>query len=250
MFVSDTHTVIDQVMSLIVQAAVSAVGRKGEFHLALSGGSTPQPLYTRLAIDPDARNMPWLKTHLWIVDERQVPETDDQSNVKMIRETLADHTPMRSRQIHAVPVEQEDPGAAYESQLREVFGQPEAPPRIDFMLLGMGDDGHTASLFPGSGAIGETERMVVVNEGPAVTPPPRVTMTYPLINAARIVGVLITGDKKRQMLWEVEKTWREKGADPDRLPITGVSPQRGRLEWFIDHDAAGTDAEDEAIELA
>jgi len=218
---------------------VGAAGRKGEFHLALSGGSTPEPLYTRLLIDPDARVMPWDRTHLWLVDERRVPASDARSNFRMIRETIVEHTPVRRRHVHRVPVEAPAPAEAYEAELRRVFGQPEAPPRLDFVLLGMGADGHTASLFPGSPALGERQRLVAENAGPAVTAPPRVTMTYPLLNEARILAVLVTGARKRAMLEAVTGAAAAGTADPARMPITGIAPTRGRLDWFIDEEAGG-----------
>src|SRR5690606_40064 len=141
------------------------------FHLALSGGSTPEPFYMRLVTDPRYRAIPWEQTHLWIVDERRVPERDDRSNFKMIREALADHVPLRSRQRHPMPVLEADPAARYEAELRRVVDPDARVPRLDFVVLGMGDDAHTASLFPHSPALEETQKLVAVNAGEYVTPP-------------------------------------------------------------------------------
>ena len=238
----------DDLAMALLGVASDAVGQRDVFHLALSGGSTPEPFYMRLVTDPRFRALPWERTHLWVVDERRVPETDDLSNYKMISETLADHVPMRRRQRHPMPVMLDDPAGAYEQELREVFGLSGAgadgaggkPPRLDFVLLGMGEDGHTASLFPHSPALRVRDRWVAVNEGPGVTPPARVTMTYPLINAARNVAVLVTGEKKADTL---RRVGRLGGADASELPIGAVDPDSewgGFLTWYLDPQAAGS----------
>jgi 6-phosphogluconolactonase len=236
----DTDELFAVLGKSLVNMAINSVQANGVFHLALSGGSTPEPFYTRLVSDPDFRLIPWDKTHVWLVDERRVPLDHEKSNYRMIRETLLDHVPMRERNKHPVPVDEADPGAAYERELLSHFeGRPE--PAIDFLLLGMGDDGHTASLFPGSGGLAEKERFVVNNEGPGVVPPPRVTMTYRLINDARHVGVLCVGPKKLATLTKVDQQMRDAGPDPVTLPITGIRPRRGRLVWYLDQAAAGAD---------
>ena len=175
------------------QAAFDAVEARGVFHLALSGGSTPEPFYMRLVVDPLYRALPWQSTHLWIVDERRVPESDPRSNMRMIRESLAAHVPMPENHVHAVPTQAADPAAEYEAEMADVFGiapVPGAPvPKLDFVLLGMGSDAHTASLFPESPALAEKVRWIANNDGPRVVPPARITMTYPLINNARRVVV-------------------------------------------------------------
>ncbi len=235
-------------MSLLT-AAIEAVGHRGEFHLALSGGSTPEPFYMRLVTDPRYRTIPWEQTHLWIVDERRVPEDDDRYNFKMIRESLADHLPLRSRQRHPMPVLADDPAALYEAELRRVVDPNAVIPRLDFVVLGMGDDAHTASLFPHSPALAENKKLVAVNAGEHVTPPDRVTMTYPLLNAARRLAVLVTGAKKAATIQRVEEQLRATGPDPESLPITGIQPQAanpndpaaGTLTWYLDALAAGQD---------
>lgn len=237
----------DDLAMALLGAASDAVGQRDAFHLALSGGKTPEPFYIRLVTDPRFRALPWDRTHLWIVDERRVPETDDRSNYKMISESLADHVPMRRRQRHPMPVMLDDPAGAYEQELREVFGLAGAgaaagsgtPPRLDFVLLGMGDDGHTASLFPHSPALGVRDRWVTVNEGPTVTPPARVTMTYPLLNAARNVAVLVVGGAKAATLRRVGEAGAERS---DELPISGIDPEGeagGFVVWYLDSEAAG-----------
>lgn len=218
----------------VISVALQAVKQRGVFHLALSGGSTPEPFYIRLCTDPRFRIFPWSQTHLWIVDERCVPDHDDRLNYRMIKSVLVDHVPVRSRQVHPMPVLAEDAAEQYEKTLRQTL----PAGRLDFVLLGMGDDGHTASLFPGSPALHEQHRWVAANDGPTVTPPPRLTMTYPLLNAARVLGVLATKKKKAVMLHEVDKQLAGVGPDIQKYPITGISPTQGELRWYLDAPAA------------
>ena len=223
----DTDDLIDVLGSELVLHAKTCVRAFGDFHLALSGGSTPEPLYKRLMYDPPLRELPWKRTHLWIVDERRVPPTDDRSNYKMIREYIVDHSGIPEDQVHPVPVELDDPATAYERTLREVLGWREkGHDRLDCCLLGMGGDAHTASLFPHSPALGETERLIALNEGPHVTPPPRVTMTYRLINASRLVAVLVTGRGERETLAKVAAGAGGGGSIKD-MPILGINPVGG-----------------------
>src|SRR5690606_18606296 len=160
----------------------------------------------------------------WVVDERRVPEDDARYNYRMISEALLDHVPLRSRQRHPMPVLVEDPASQYEAELRRVV-DPNAPvPQLDFIVLGMGDDAHTASLFPHSPALAERERLIAVNAGERVTPPDRVTMTFPLLNAARRIAVLVTGEKKAPTIQRIDTQLRTAGPDPVALPITGIHP--------------------------
>jgi 6-phosphogluconolactonase len=168
-----------------------------------------------------------------------VPDGDERSNVRMIREALTEHVPVRRRNVHAMAVMSDDPAGAYEAELRRVVGaaSPDAAPELDFVLLGMGGDAHTASLFPGSPVIGVRDRLVAVNDGPGVTPPARVTMTYPLLNAAREVAVLVTGANKAAALRRVAEQCRRHGPDPDAMPITGIDADG--LTWYVDEEAVG-----------
>ncbi len=234
----------DDLAADLSRAATEAVRDRGLFHLALSGGSTPEPFYTRLVLDPRYRLLPWQAAHLWIVDDRRVPEDDQKSNVRMIRESLADHIDIKKRHVHAMPVMEDDPAGLYEAELRRAFEQgaddaPQRPPALDYVLLGMGEDAHTASLFPNSPALDEAERWIAVNDGPHVTPPDRVTMTYPLLNAARRIAVLVTGSKKSATLRRIEAALADGSADKSALPITGVQPCGDVMKWFLDAEAAG-----------
>jgi 6-phosphogluconolactonase len=236
----EREQVFDALGQALLQAANEAIEARGQFHLALSGGGSPEPFYKQLATDPQFRAMPWQQTHLWLVDERRVPESDERSNMAMIRQALADHVPTPSRQVHPMPVMEQDPATLYEQALGQHVGAvDDAPPKLDFILLGMGGDCHTASLFPHSPANQITDRWVAVNEGEAVTPPDRVTMTFPLINAGRQVAVLVLGDSKFEPLRRIEQQMDEVGRDATTLPITGINPTAGSLHWYLDAAAAG-----------
>ncbi|MAE67277.1 MAG: 6-phosphogluconolactonase [Phycisphaeraceae bacterium] len=240
--VADIDDLYEDLGYAMMRVAVDAVKERDYFHLAVSGGSTPEPFYMRLVTEPPFRNLPWKRMHLWIVDERRVPDDDEKSNFRMIRESLSDHVPTPRHYIHPMPVLETDAADAYEQEMRQFMRhEGAAPPRLDFVLLGMGADGHTASLFPGSAALQESKRWIAVNEGPTVVPPTRLTMTYPLLNAARNVAVLVTGAGKASTLLEVDAHLRSGNPDPAPLPITGVDPtaRGGEMTWFLDEDAAG-----------
>jgi 6-phosphogluconolactonase len=224
---------------LLLQAT-NCVRAHGDFHLALSGGSTPLPFYRCLMVDPRFRQLPWERTHLWIVDERCVPPDDERCNFLHIRETIVEHVDIAPQQVHPVDAHLPGAAAAYDRALRETLAWREpGHDRLDFVLLGMGDDGHTASLFPHSPALAEPDALVIANDGPAVTPPPRITMTYRLLNASRFVAVLVLGARKHAALERVAKAGPE---DADRLPIRGIAPTGGELRWYLDR-AACTGAE-------
>lgn len=240
-------TVIDAIAADLLIHASNCVRTFGDFHLALSGGSTPLPLYERLMIDPRYRDFPWTRTHLWIVDERRVPFDDDRSNFKHISEILSDHSGIPQNQLHPMFAMQVDADLAYEKSLRETLGWRErGQDRLDFVLLGMGADAHTASLFPQSPALlaelnaqpdsPDSHRLVRINAGPNVTPPDRVTMTFRLINASRFIAFMVTGKSKRETIARVV-AGSENGVSPAELPVLGVRPSGGELRWYLDHDA-------------
>lgn len=232
----------DDLASALYGSAIRAVEEQRVFHLALSGGSTPEPFYMNLIIDPRWRGIPWSKTHLWLVDERCVPLESAQSNWKMIRETLAEHVPIKHRQLHPMPVGQDQAAALYEHELRAVIlGNDSTPaiPVLDFVLLGMGTDGHTASLFPHSPALMENKRLVTNNQGPMVTPPPRLTMTYPLLRSARQLAILVTGSHKTPILQTLARQLQEHGPNPELYPVTGLPLEEPSVTWFLDAAAAG-----------
>ena len=230
---------IDLVAAEIVVQAKACVREFGDFELALSGGSTPQPLYERLMYDPDCRQLPWVRTNLWIVDERAVPFNDPRSNFRMINETIVDHSGIPAEQVHPIMAVSETADVEYEAKLREVLQWRErGDDRLDFVLLGMGSDGHTASLFPFNEVLQETESLVRRVTAPVADPPQRVTMTYPLINAARVVAVMVTGPTKAEAVQRLAGGRESREA----LPIKGVRPVNGVLKWFLDAEACAASA--------
>ncbi|MFN0011643.1 MAG: 6-phosphogluconolactonase [Phycisphaerales bacterium] len=235
----DADALIDAIAADIMIQAVNCVRAFGDFHIALSGGSTPFPLYKRLMYDPRYRELPWKRTHLWIVDERRVPFDDDKSNFKHIREIIADHADIPANNVHPMMAMQDDADTAYEREMQQALAWREkGQDRLDFVLLGMGGDGHTASLFPRSPALnsGEEPRMILINSGPNVTPPDRVTMTYYLLNASRFIGVMCVGEGKKAMLAKIAAA-KNAGTSHEDLPILGVKPHSGEMRWYLDYAA-------------
>lgn len=235
--VSDTaENLIDLVAADLVVHALNCVRQFGDFHLALSGGTAPQPLYRRLMYDPNYRRLPWRRTHLWLVDDRCVGDDDNDSNFKMIRELIVDHAGIPPEQVHPMPVLSPTGDKDYEKELRNTLGWRErGQDRLDYALMGMGTDGHTASLFPHTEPLRESKRLIRFNRTETATPHERMTMTFPLINAARFIAVLITGQKKADMVNRVAT-----GDDPvAELPIKGLRPLNGELKWYLDAAACG-----------
>ena len=232
---ADANAALDALGADMFMHAKNCVRTFGDFHLALSGGSTPMPLYERLMIDPRFREFPWRRTHLWIVDERCVPFDHEKSNFRQIREMIVEHSDIPPSQVHPMLADQPDAAERYEAELREVLGWREkGHDRLDFVLLGMGDEGHTASLFPHSIAQTVTDHFVAFNRGPTVVPPDRVTMTYPLLNSARFIAALVLGQKKAQMIHRI-------ATDVDNaseIPIKGIAPIGGELRWYLDIESA------------
>jgi 6-phosphogluconolactonase len=227
----------EQAARLIVDTARQALSQRGHFTLALSGGSTPEKTYTRLARPDLAGQIDWNRTELFFGDERFVPRDDSRSNYHLARRTLLDHIPIPAGNIHPVPTELPDPAAAaaaYAATLASRFPTSAGPPEFDLILLGLGDDGHTASLFPGQPSLAVRDRWVIACP-PGVLPPPvdRVTFTFPVLNAARHVAFLVAGANKVGVVRDVLA-----GAPPEVHPAAGVRPMQGQLTWMLD-SAAG-----------
>ena len=225
---------------LIALLIEQAVTRHGRATVVLSGGATPRAVYWRLA---QHHRLPWDKIEIYFGDERAVPPSDPESNYRMARETLLEPNDVPPENVHRIHGElpPETAAASYEAELRSFAAElPPAgglpAPRFDMILLGMGDDGHTASLFPHSTAIHETQRWVVAV--PHATPPPplvpRVTVTPAVINAAAHVVFLVSGSAKAERLLKVITGDR----NPDELPSQIVRPTHGQLTWLLDADAA------------
>lgn len=231
----------DAAAGRIAMLAGSAVRARGRFVIALSGGTTPRATYRRLADPAFAAQVPWTQVHVVWGDERSVPPDDPMSNYGMARTTLLDRVPVPTSQIHRIEGELDPALAAqrYEATLRQVFGTPMGPPRsgpgarIDLVLLGLGDDGHTASLFPGGAALGEVDRWAVP-AFPATVPTPRVTLTLPVIAAAAEVIFLVSGAAKAQILARV----LDPALRAPELPARSVARSGGCVRWIVDAPAA------------
>jgi 6-phosphogluconolactonase len=210
----------------------AAVRRAGSAAIVLGGGRTPRPLYERLAM-AHADAVPWRHVHVWWSDERFVPAEDADSNFRMARETLIDRVPLTPDHVHPMPTTPDDPEAAarlYEALLAQSFGR--TLPSFDLILLGIGGDGHTASLFPRSAALRERARHVVVTRAPTA-PVTRLTFTYPVLNNASSVQFVVTGSEKAPVLRRV----LEGGCEAEECPAAGVRPSTGELVWWLDEAA-------------
>jgi len=198
----------------------------GSFFLALSGGRTPRALYQCLAADYRDR-IPWALVNIFWSDERYVPHDDPRSNYGMARETLLDHVPVSAGRVHPMPTDPADPDEAarrYERTLPRVF---------DLVLLGIGSDGHTASLFPGSPTLDEPERRVVVASAP-IEPQVRLTLTLGALNGSDTVFFVVTGANKAPALRRIVKD----SPDYHLCPAVGVRPRGGTVIWWVDAAAA------------
>jgi 6-phosphogluconolactonase len=221
-----------------VEQAEQAVAKLGRVRIAISGGSTPKAAFALLAdpAEPWQKRMPWPKLDLWWVDERCVPPDDADSNYRMTREAMLDHVPLAPEQIHRMKGELEPEAAAarYEAELRQGFRLADAElPQLDVVQLGMGPDGHTASLFPHSAGLNVQDRLAVANHVSAKDAW-RVTLTKPVINRGSEVFFLIGGADKAQILKEV---WMGPH-DPERLPSQLIRPASGILTLLLDRAAA------------
>jgi 6-phosphogluconolactonase len=214
--------------------AADAVQKSGKFSVALSGGSTPRSLYQLLASGAFPK-LPWNRTCFFFGDERHVPPDDPESNYRMANEAMLSKVPVPAANVFRIPAEMKDAGAAasaYEQTLRSFFhlGPPEFP-RFDLILLGLGSDGHTASLFPDSSALGENRKLVVANWVEKFKTH-RITFTFPVLNHAACVMFLASGADKAGILHEVLENPQ---AD---LPSQKVRPVNGSLLWMVDQAAA------------
>jgi 6-phosphogluconolactonase len=227
----------------VLNAASEAIALRGRFTIALSGGSTPKNLYTLIAANASA-SLPWAQMFFFWGDERHVPPEDAESNYRMAEQTLLSKTPVPTANVFRVPTENPDASAAaeiYEQTLRNFFAlAPGQVPRFDLILLGMGPDGHTASLFPETAALQERSKLVVANWVEKLQTS-RITFTLPVLNAARCVAFLVSGSDKAAVLREV----LEGDAPGEKYPSKLVRPDDGKLIWFVDR-AAASDLSDAA----
>ena len=218
----------------IFHAAADAIGNRGVFRIALSGGTTPVRLFRLLAVPPFRERAEWSRTRFFFVDERCVPPEDPRSNYRLAKEHLLDPLGVPAERVFRMHGEDEPCRAAaeYQSILEEEFGGQDSVPRFDFVLLGLGTDGHTASLFPGTRVVEESGRWVAENEV-AKLGEWRLTLTLPVLNASRWDVFLVTGAEKSGVVAKAVR--RESSRE---LPASFVRPDRGSLIWILDEAAA------------
>ena len=226
----------DAAAELVIRATNEAVSKRGRFTIALSGGSTPKSLFNLLA--SNARTtLPWDRMFFFWGDERHVPPTDPESNYRMAEEAMLGKIPVAAGNVFRIAAENPDAAAAaeaYEQTLRKFFGlAPGQIPIFDLILLGMGPDGHTASLFPGTAAVHERSRLVVSNWVEKFKTD-RLTLTLPVLNAARQVAFLVSGTDKAAVLHTV----LEENVPPEQYPAKLIQPVDGKLLWLVDRAAA------------
>jgi 6-phosphogluconolactonase len=235
----DNAAIARRAAEIFVKMAQSAVTRNGSFTVALAGGSTPKLLYSLLATDTDLRSkVPWDKIQLFFGDERHVGPDDPQSNFKMASETMITKAPLKPEQVHRMKGEYPDAERAakeYEQDLRTHFHLKDTElPRLDLVLAGMGDEGHTLSLFPGTKALHAQGRAVVRNwVGKLYTE--RITITAPVANNAEMIIFMVAGKEKTLAL----KAVLEGPYEPEQLPAQLLQPTNGKLLWLVD-EAAGS----------
>jgi 6-phosphogluconolactonase len=219
-----------------IRAASEAVEKRGRFAVALAGGSTPKSLYALLAANASS-SLPWSQMFFFFGDERHVPPDHPDSNYRMANESLFSKAPIPPGNVFRMPTENPDAdavAAAYEQTLRNFFSaKPGEFPSFDLILLGMGPDGHTASLFPETAALEERSRLVVANWVEKLKTS-RITLTLPVLNAARCVTFLVSGTDKAPALHQV----LEGDGPGEKYPSKLVQPERGKLIWFVDRAAA------------
>ena len=230
----DTKALAQAAADHFVAVSEEAIENRGRFTVALSGGSTPQEAYSRLSDPMLATKVSWRNVHLFWGDERCVPPEHPDSNYRMARKTMIQKVPIPQANVHRIQGEMDPDLAAeaYVAELQSVFGSEERP-RFDLIFLGLGEDGHTASLFPGSLALRETEHWVlaVFEEAPQAW---RVTLTPPVLNAARQLSFLVAGESKAARLQEV----LEGEPQPEPLPAQLIQPLNGQVTWLVDKAAA------------
>ena len=235
--VPDAAEIARAAVERIVAAANRAAEEGRTFSIALAGGSTPKALYELLATDAYKSRIVWPRVEVFFGDERTVPPDHKDSNYRMAREALLSKVPVPGDNVYRMAGERDPNTAAkeYGQMLKEKFGDG----GIDLVLLGMGDDGHTASLFPETEALNETKHRCVANYVPKLNTW-RLTLTAPFINRSAQVILLVSGASKAQRLQEV----LEGAPDPRRLPVQLIKPASGRLTWLVDAAAAGMTGEE------
>ena len=230
--VSLSRAALEEMLAIIQ----GAVAKRGRFAIALSGGHTPERMFSLWAQTAQYRDRtPWDRVHLFWSDERYVPADDPRSNYHMARETLISRVPIPPENVHPMPTSLSPPeecATAYEAELRKFFGS--EPPAFDVQLLGIGEEGHTASLFPGSPVLDEKLRWVAAVRV-AAQPPQRITLTPVVLNRGRNTFFLVAGEGKRAILSAIRD---ESDSKPSQYPAGRIHPATEPI-WFLDQAAAG-----------
>lgn len=225
---TDRAAIIARALTLVVDAYEDAIAHHGQFAIAVAGGSTPRPLYEVLAGQP----LDWKKVHVFWGDERYVPVSDPQSNEGMTRKVWLNLVPIPPENIHPMPTDELDPAVAaqkYDRHLQEFFGiEPGVFPKFDLILLGIGDDGHTASLFPGTAALNVSDRLITLGQKDSQ---PRLTFTARLINQAEKIVFLVEGAAKANAIGAI----MAESGDSSKYPARLI---RGNVTWLLDRAAA------------
>ena len=235
---ADANSIAQTAAAEFLQAAEEAVRERGAFSVALAGGSTPKTLYGLLASNPLLQaKVPWRKVQFFFGDERHVPPDNPESNFRMANEAMLAKAPIDSKQVHRVKAEKgnaAEAAAEYEDDLRASFALAAGQfPRFDLVLLGMGPEGHTASLFPGTKALKE-ERSLVVSNWVGKLYTDRITLTPPVLNNAARIVFMVHGAEKAPAL----KAVLEGPYEPDQLPAQIIRPKQGKVLWLVDPTAA------------
>lgn len=227
---SSKDTLIEFAALRITRIIVATLEHNARFSLVLAGGSTPRPVYERLAEEPYVGAIDWERVYIFFGDERTVPPDHPDSNYGMAKAALFDHVPIPEGNIYRLrgEVDPRQAAALYEAEIR---GYMQDDLGFDMVILGMGDDGHTASLFPGTAALNEREKWVVANEVPQHDTI-RLTMTLPLLNISENVMFLVAGDSKTERLREVIDT-----APPGTYPAQFIQPENDMVTWLVDQSA-------------
>jgi len=230
----DAAGVAEALADVFVQKARDAIAARGRFAVALAGGNTPKAAYALLANPPRGSQVDWQRVFVYFGDERCVPPGDDQSNYKMASDSLLSHVPIPTAQVFRMHGEDDPQLAArdYANELRETLGD---PPRFDLVMLGMGPDAHTASLFPGTDPYTDDEQLVRAQYVQKASMN-RLTLTPAAINAARCVVIATEGPSKTEALSAVFLS----PDDPTQRPIQAIAPRDGKLLWLVDRAAAGS----------
>lgn len=227
---------VDQMGHDLVSHSLNCLRSFGDFHMAVSGGTTLTPFLRHLMIDPICRGIPWKRTHLWMADERRVAPDDDQSHWHDLHDHLGLHAGIPTSQQHRMDAMSRRVEKEYADELRSALAWREkGQDRLDYVLLGLGEDGHTAGLFAHSPALAEQREFVRINSGPTVPGPDRVTMTRRILNGARFIAIMVTGERKAPIVERL--THRD--AHPQEFPVLALQPTGGTVRWYLDRAATG-----------